>query len=118
MEGGSLGVWVGEVMYAICRMFAFFGLSQYFDQGSSAFFSCALNVNVIGLLFLRQCLVGLPPSTETSISGMSRKLPLFKVVSQYVWVDGLMYVICRMFAFFGLSQYFLIRALPPSFLAH
>jgi hypothetical protein len=32
-------------------MFAFFGLSQCFDQGSSAFFSCTLNVNVIRLLF-------------------------------------------------------------------
>jgi hypothetical protein len=33
-------------------MFAFFGLSQYYDQGSSAFFSCALTVNVIGPCFL------------------------------------------------------------------
>jgi hypothetical protein len=57
-------------------MFAFFGLFEYLDEGSSAFFSCALTVNVIGLLFLRQCLWGLPPSTETSISGTSRKLPL------------------------------------------
>ena len=74
-------------MYAIRRMFAFFGLCEYFDQGSSAFFSCALTVNVIGLLFLRQCLdrLTLPPSTETSISGMSRKLPLCLIVSQYVY---------------------------------
>ncbi len=35
IPGGSLGVWVGGVMYVIWRMFAFFGLSQYFDQGSS-----------------------------------------------------------------------------------
>jgi surface protein len=30
--------------------FAFIGLFKYFDKGSSAFFSCALTVNVIGLL--------------------------------------------------------------------
>ncbi len=34
-----------------------------------------------------------------------------------VWVGGVMHVIYRMFVFFGLSQY-LIRILPPSFLAH
>ncbi len=33
-------------------MFAFFGLFEYFDRGSSVFFSCALNVNVIGLFFI------------------------------------------------------------------
>ncbi len=49
------------------------------------FFSCALTVNVIGLLFLRQCFVLLPPSTETLINGMSRKLPLWNLVSQYVY---------------------------------
>ena len=31
----------------------------------SAFFSCALAVNIIGLLFLRQCFMGLTSSTET-----------------------------------------------------
>ncbi len=35
---------------------------------------CALTVNLIGLLFLRQCLVGLPPSTETLIIGTSPQL--------------------------------------------
>jgi hypothetical protein len=65
-------------------MFAFFGLLQYSDQGSSAFFSCALTVNEIGLLFLRQCFGMLPPSTETSISGTSRKLPLCEKVSSDV----------------------------------
>ncbi len=66
------------------NMFAFFGLSQYFliDQGSSTFISCALTVNVIGLLFLRQCFGRLPPSTETSFSGTSRKLPICLKVSQ------------------------------------
>jgi hypothetical protein len=68
--------------------FAFYGLSQYCDhsdQGSSAFFSCALTVDVIGLLFLRQCFIRLPSSTETSISGMSRKLLICNLVSQYVY---------------------------------
>ncbi len=45
-------VWVGGVMDEISRTFAFFGLSQYFDQGSPVFFSCMLTVNVIGLFFL------------------------------------------------------------------
>ena len=35
IEGFSLGVWVVGVMYVVCRMIAFFGLSQYVDQGSS-----------------------------------------------------------------------------------
>jgi hypothetical protein len=68
--------------------FAFFWLiecfDQYFDQGSSAFFSCALTVNVIGLLFLQQCLTMLVASMETSISGTSRKLQICNTVSQYV----------------------------------
>jgi hypothetical protein len=64
-------------------LFAFVGQSQYCDQGSSAFFSCAQTVNVIGLLFLRQCFIRLLASTETSISGTSRKLPLCGKVSQY-----------------------------------
>jgi hypothetical protein len=42
----------------------------------SAFLFCVLTVNVIGLIFLQQCFVGLLSSTETSISGTSRKLPL------------------------------------------
>jgi hypothetical protein len=50
----------------------------------SPFFSSALTVNVIGLFFLRQCFTRLPISTETSISGTSRKLPLCIGVSQYV----------------------------------
>ncbi len=58
---------------------------EYIDQGSSAFFSCALTVNVIGLLFLRQCFIVLHPSMETSVSGTSRKLPLCGRVSQYVY---------------------------------
>ena len=49
--------------------------------GSSTFFSCALTVNVIGLLFLLQCFIRLPSSTETSVSGTSRKLPLCMQVS-------------------------------------
>ncbi len=69
----------------IWRMFAFFGLSQYIlIRALSVFFSFALTVNVIGLLFLRQCLNGLPPSTEISISGTWRKLPLCLKVSQHV----------------------------------
>jgi hypothetical protein len=52
IQGGPLGVLVGGVMYVICRMLAFFGLSQYFDWGSSTFFYYALTVNVIGLLFM------------------------------------------------------------------
>jgi hypothetical protein len=54
--------------------FAFFGLFEYFDRDSSAFVSCAFTVNLMGLLFLLQCLAMLPASTETSISGTSRKL--------------------------------------------
>ncbi len=52
---------------------------------SSAFFYCALTVNVIDLRFLRQCLVLLPPSTESSISGTSRKLPIWLQVSKCVY---------------------------------
>jgi hypothetical protein len=54
-------------------------------QGSSAFFACALTVNVIGLLFLRQCFVRRSPSTETSISGTSLQLPICRQVSQNVY---------------------------------
>ncbi len=55
LEGLLAGL-VGGVVYLIWRMIVFFGLSQYFDHCSSAFFSCASTVNVIiGLLFLRQC---------------------------------------------------------------
>ncbi len=68
----------------IWRMFAFFGLSQYFDQGSSAFFSCALTVNVISLLFLQQWITLFRPSMKTSISGTSRKLPICLIVSNNV----------------------------------
>ena len=68
----------------------FFGLFGYSDdQGSSAFFSCALTVNVIGLLFglifLRQCFIKLSPSTETLINGTSPKLLICLIVSQYVY---------------------------------
>jgi hypothetical protein len=59
------------------------GCHSILNQGSSAFFSCALTVNIFGLLFLRQRLPMLPPSMETSISGMSRKLPLCMIVSQF-----------------------------------
>ncbi len=85
IQGGCLGVWFGGLVYVIWGMFAFFGLFQYLDQGSSTFFSCALAMSVIGLLFLRQCFIRLPHSTETSISGTSRKLPLCNLVSQYVY---------------------------------
>jgi hypothetical protein len=53
IQGGSLGGlgWWSDVCN-LRNVFAFFGLSQYFDQGSSDFFSCALTVNVIGLVFL------------------------------------------------------------------
>jgi hypothetical protein len=83
MQGGR--VWVDGVMYVVWRMFAFFGLFEYFWSGFflKPFFSCTLTVNVIGLLFLRQCLHMLPSSTETSISGTSRKLPTWMAVSQY-----------------------------------
>ena len=60
------------------------GCHSILIPGSSAFFSCTLIVNVIGLLFLRQCLLMLPPSTETWISGTSGVLPLCPEVSQYV----------------------------------
>jgi hypothetical protein len=56
-----------------------------FDQGCSAPFFCALTVNVIGHLFLRQCSILLLPSTATSISGMSRKFSIWTLVSQYVY---------------------------------
>jgi hypothetical protein len=56
----------------VCLLWA---VTVYFDQGTSAFFSCALTVNVIGLLFLRQCFPRLSLSTETSISGTLPKLP-------------------------------------------
>ncbi len=79
-------VWFDGVMYLIWGMFAFYGLSHYFDQGSSACFPCALTVkNIICVLFLLQCFLLLSPSTETSISGTSPKLPLCEVVSQYVY---------------------------------
>jgi hypothetical protein len=87
MQGGSLGGlgWWSDVCI-IWRMFAFFGLFEYFDQGSSANFSCALTVNVICLLFLQQCFERLLNSTETSVSGTSRKLPICLVVSQYAYL--------------------------------
>ncbi len=50
----------------------------------SDFFSGTLTLNVIGLLFLRQCL-NLPPSMETLTSGTSRKLSRCKKVSQCVY---------------------------------
>jgi hypothetical protein len=86
-------------IHVIWRMFAFFGLSQYSDQGSSAFYSCALTVNVIGRHFLHQCFTRLPSSTETSISGTSRELPICNLVSKYengltwrefmlLWLEG------------------------------
>jgi hypothetical protein len=82
VHSGFLGWWSD-----VCNLknFCIFGLFEYFDQGSSASFSCALAVNVIGLLFLRQCFMLLLPSTETLIIGTSRKLPLCIIVSQYVW---------------------------------
>ncbi len=67
--------------------------------------------NVIGLLYLRQCFNLHPPSTETSISGTLRKLPICFKVSQCVqwrmtWRDesSCYYVIkgfCRGFGFGG-----------------
>ncbi len=50
----------------------------------SAFFSCALTVNLTDLLFLRQCFIRLTTSTETSVSGTLRQLPICLEVSQYV----------------------------------
>jgi hypothetical protein len=44
-----------------------------------------LTVNVIGLLFLRQCFIRLPSSTETSISGTSPMSIQWIKVSQYVF---------------------------------
>jgi surface protein len=35
-------------MYVFRRMYVYFGLSQYFDQCSTAFYSCALTVIAIG----------------------------------------------------------------------
>ncbi len=77
--------WVGGVMYAIWRMFAFIGLSQYFDRVSCAFFSCTLPVIIIGLFFFWQCFLRLPSSTETSISGTSPLSPIWVIVSQCVY---------------------------------
>ena len=45
----------------------------------------ALSLNELCHLFLRQCFVHLPLSTETLINGMLRKLPLWLEVSQYVY---------------------------------
>jgi hypothetical protein len=71
------------MQFAEC--FAFFRLFEYFAPGSSAFFSGGLlTVNIMGLLFLRQCFGALKNSTETSISGTSRKLPICLLVSKYV----------------------------------
>ncbi len=53
IQGGSLRGWVGGVKFEECL--PSLGC-QYFDQGSFAFFSCPSTVNVIGLLFLQQCL--------------------------------------------------------------
>jgi hypothetical protein len=62
------------------------GSDSCFDQGSSfGLLSNALTLNVIGLLFLRQCLVMLPRSTETSVCGTFRKFPICMQVSQYFW---------------------------------
>ena len=47
--------------------------------------TCALTVNVIGLLLLWQCFLAVTSLTETSTSGTSRKLPRWKDVSQYVY---------------------------------
>jgi hypothetical protein len=52
----------------------------------STFLSCALTVNAIGLLFLRQCLYLLLNSTVNSVSGMSQKLTLCNIVSHYAIV--------------------------------
>ncbi len=49
----------------------------------SVIFSCASTVNEFDLLFLRQCLIMPPPSTETSISGTSPELRICLIVSQY-----------------------------------
>jgi hypothetical protein len=48
------------------------------------FFSCALTVNELSLLFLRQCFIRLQYSTETSVCGMSLKLRICRTVSQYI----------------------------------
>ena len=80
------GCWVGGVMYVIWRMcwpsLGCDGIVIGVGCSSAPFFPYALTVNVIGLFFLRQCLVLLPPSTETSVSGMSRKWPIWVPVSQ------------------------------------
>ena len=60
------------------------GCHSILIPGSSAFFSCVLLVNVIGHPFLRQCFNMPMPSTVTSISGTSRKLPICLLVSEYV----------------------------------
>jgi hypothetical protein len=67
IQGVSLGGlgWWSDVCMSFEEWFSFFGLFEYFDQGSFIFFSCALTVNAIGLLFLRQCFIMLPPSTAT-----------------------------------------------------
>jgi hypothetical protein len=72
-------------MYVICRTFAFFGLSQYFDQGSSfRLFLLGVDWERNRPSFLRQCFMELPPSTKTSINGTSRKLPICNVVSLHI----------------------------------
>jgi hypothetical protein len=83
------GVGVSGVIYVIRRMCGFFGLSQYFDQGYS------FRLPLLGVecernrpSFLRQCFMRLPPSTETSISGTSRKLQIcLRVSLSMIWRD-------------------------------
>jgi hypothetical protein len=49
-------------LWASCFLFAWFSYDtsfEFFDQGSSAFFFCALTVNIIDLLFFRQYFIRL-----------------------------------------------------------
>jgi hypothetical protein len=71
---------IGGVMYVVRRMFVYFGLSQYLISVLPP----SILAYWLWLQLVRKCSCLLPPSTETSISGTSRKLPLWKEVSQYV----------------------------------
>jgi hypothetical protein len=91
MQGGSLGGlgWWREV-FNLKNILPSLGCHSIFFISvlPSAFFSCAWTVIVIDILSLRQCFLRLPRSTEVSISGTSRKLPLCLTVSQHVLYSG------------------------------
>jgi hypothetical protein len=79
IDGGSIGGWVGGVLYVLWRMFTIFGLFEYFDQGSSAFLSCALTVR--DFLLSRRCamfLCNLPRFTAYFLCKISSFLAVMR----------------------------------------